>query len=77
MVNPYLSANSLYSLLINWVLLSEMISSGVPSTEKQKLRAEIIFLRRNARHLLYIRKFAVVISNQKVVFVTLDKYVHT
>ena len=35
------------------------------------------FLRRNARHFLYIRKSAVVISNQKVIFVTLDKYVHT
>ena len=36
--------NSLYSLLVNWVPLSEMISSGVQSTEKQKLKAEITSL---------------------------------
>ena len=41
MVNPHLSVNSLYSLLVNWVPLSQMISSGVPITEKQKLWAEI------------------------------------
>ena len=34
------------------------------------------FLRRNARNLLYIWKFAGEISNQKAIFVTLDKYVH-
>ena len=44
MVNPHLSANSLYSLLVNWVPLSQIFSSGVQSTEKQKCRAEITFL---------------------------------
>ena len=40
----YLSAKSLHSLLVSWVPLSQMISSGVSSTEKQKLRAEITSL---------------------------------
>ena len=31
-------------LLVNWIPLSQMISSGVLSTGKQKLRAEITFL---------------------------------
>ena len=35
------------------------------------------FLRTNARHFLYIRKFTIVLSNPKVVFITLDKYIHT
>ena len=42
--NPHLSVNCMSSLLVNWVPLSQIISSGVPSTEKQKLRAEITSL---------------------------------
>ena len=44
-------------------------SAKYPKTETQGRNN---FFRRHARHFLYIRKSAVVISNQKVIFVTLD-----
>ena len=46
MVNlkPYLAAKSWYSLAVNWLPLSEMISSGITYTEKEELGAGITSL---------------------------------
>ena len=43
-LKPYLAAKSWYSLAVNWLPLSEIISSGIPNTEKEELRAEITSL---------------------------------